>query len=311
MMQIQIQRRGATQATALPGAQLSSAGFTLVELLMVMAIIGLLAASLLPALTRIKARTRTAHCLNNYKQLTIAWLMYPGDNQDNLVNNHTKGEAECGADAWISSGWQNGLSWTGNARTDATNLAITSGALYAYNNTAALYHCPADTSHLNGKPGLTRFRSVSMSTGMNWLDDEQPEATNATFIRLTQIMNPDPSLALVFVDEAANSIDNNAMGIYPGTDADLFGGQLQYWNLPTTRHEQGCTVSFADGHAEHWKWRDHWVADGNAIPDDPSAAISPARSFLSHPRDRDLQRLKISVPAVRLQKEPEGRGRGR
>jgi prepilin-type N-terminal cleavage/methylation domain-containing protein/prepilin-type processing-associated H-X9-DG protein len=311
-MQLPVQRYAAAQANALPRAQASSAGFTLVELLMVIAIIGILAASLLPALTRIKIRTQTAHCVNNYKQLTIAWLMYPGDNQDNLVNNHTKGDAECGEQAWVSSGSQNGLSWTGNARTDNTNLAITSGALYAYNNNSAIYHCPADNSHINGKPGLTRFRSVSMSTGMNWLDDEQPQATNATFIRMTQIMNPDPSLALVFVDEAANSIDNNAMGIYPGTDADLFGGKLQYWNLPTIRHNQGCIVSFADGHAENWKWRDHWVMDGNSIPDDHSAAISPARSFLSHPLDLDLQRLKISVPVARLQKDPDGRrGPGR
>ncbi len=299
LMQLQVQRQKLVRAEFLGRAGVASRvarGFTLTELLLVIAIIGILAASLLPALSRMKAKAQTAHCLNNYKQLTVAWLMYPGDNLDNLVNNHTLGAAKCGPDAWVSSGWSADRgSWSGNARTDKTNWAIVTGTLFVYAANAAIYHCPTDQSHLNGQPGKARFRSVSMSTGMNWADDSDSNSTNSTFIRMSQILGPDPAGALVFIDEAANSIDNNAMGIYPGTDADLFGGRLQYWNVPTTRHGNGATVSFADGHAEHWKWQDHWVSDGNAIADDHTSETSPGRSAASHPRDRDLQRLKTKL----------------
>jgi prepilin-type N-terminal cleavage/methylation domain-containing protein/prepilin-type processing-associated H-X9-DG protein len=280
-------------------ALVSETAFTLIELLVVIAIIAILAALLLPALAKAKEKALTATCVNNNKQLALAWAMYPGDNQDYIVNNHTAGNAGCGPFAWISEGQKLGLgNWTGNARTDPTNWAIVFGVLYQYNGNPGIYHCPSDRSHVNGNAAVLRTRSLSMSTGMNWVDSSNANPTNGSFVRLTQIFNPSPSLASVFLDEAANSIDNNAIGIYSGTPTDPTGGTVGYWNLPASRHANGCVIAFADGHAEYWKWRSHWIVDDNAVPDTYSGSIGPGWGSPSDPTDQDLKRLKRTVPIM-------------
>jgi prepilin-type processing-associated H-X9-DG protein len=275
--------------------------------LVVIAIIAILATLILPVLTKAKSSARTTSCLNNFKELTLAWTIYASDNRDYLVNNHTEGDALCGPRAWVSSGRQPGVGrWTGNARTDTNDLAISRGALFPYNCQPAIYHCPADPSYCAGFPGLVRFRSVAISTGMNWRDSGRENPTNGSFVKLTDIIQPRPRFASVFLDEAANSIDNNAIGIYGGASAKLSGiidpsqGNYSYWNVPASRHNSGGVLSFADGHAEWWRWIDPWILAANALPDDPwvQNQSAPAHNVVTEPRDRDLQRLKLTVPAT-------------
>ena len=277
-----------------------AAAFTLIELLVVIAIIAIQAAMQLPALAAAKNKAKTTQCLNNTKQLTLAWIMYANDNNDRLVNNHSNGNQAAGQSAWVTKGNVFGVgTWNGSARDEASSpammnaWAIKYGLLYPYNGNAAIYHCPSDLSLDASAPAIPRDRSYSISCGMNWTnDDADATPSNGSFFKLTGIQNPSPVFASVFWDVSANSIDNNEFPCYNP------GSMLAYYKLPTNRHSNGGLISFADGHSEYWKWRSGVIAQGNAVADNSSQVPGPGYNYPTTAADQDLPRIQTTMPFI-------------
>ncbi len=234
--------------------------FTLVELLVVIAIIAVLAALLLPALGRAKARAQTIQCLNNLRQLQLAWFLYAGDQNDRLPGNHDEaGGRVLGAESWVS-GWLTYETSPAHMRwfPESTNTLLLVpggyGSIGQYTKSPAIYKCPADNSwiKINGS-SHPRVRSVAMNRFMNSAHDGDGGGYSL-FRRLTDIIDPPPEKAWVFIDEHEDSI-NDGLFLVASPGASL-GVPPAWLDLPGSRHNGGASIAFADGHCEFKKWTD-------------------------------------------------------
>jgi len=220
------------------------AGFTLIELLVVIAIIAILAAMLLPALTRAKIKAQGVYCLNSTKQLTLGWLMYASDNEEKLID----------AGRWVGGDMR-------NAR-DAVNLDILrAGALNTYlGGNTSVYKCPGDKHTVLGHDTV---RSVSMNAfiGYNFW-----EPNYRAFKKSSDLVKPGPVNTFVILDECSGINDAFFAPHMTGYDP-VNPGAWEFGDVPATYHGDSGSFSFADGHSEIHKWRDaRTIATSQKIP---------------------------------------------
>lgn len=231
--------------------------FTLIELLVVIAIIAILAAMLLPALSRAKTQAQATSCMNNNRQLLIAWMLYSGDNGERLAINSDQSAFYQQTPSWIYGALMMDFT-TAEQNTNTSYLVSSSWSLLGpyLGNDFMVFACPA-ANYLSGPERAAGWAQRCRSVAMDGAVGGGVNSTDFSFsadlwkaVKSSDLVAPGPANSWVLTDEHPDAIDDGILYSYYG----FTNGTGMFTELPGSQHGGACGMAFADGHAVIHKW---------------------------------------------------------
>ena len=260
-----------------PGSARLARAFTLIELLVVIAIIAILASMLLPALSRAKLKAQGIHCMNNCRQLGLAWIMYSQDNDDVALGPLSESRVP---------GWCDG---TYDQVPDAvTPRILTNSPTHKYLNTVESFRCAADRSKLKYQGKLMpRLISFAANAFLGPPSGYVSGATGYKNVRkIGDMTGPGPVEIYILLDEHENSI--NDAHYFPFADLNRYN-KNPWLDAPSGRHGNAGGFTFADGHSEIRKWKSSGLSKVSKASDGSTPRPYPDLPFLGPSELTDYQ----------------------
>jgi prepilin-type N-terminal cleavage/methylation domain-containing protein/prepilin-type processing-associated H-X9-DG protein len=278
-----------------PSGPDSRRAFTLIELLVVIAIIAILASMLLPALSRAKLKAQGIQCMNNHRQLCLAWRQYTEDSRDQLL--YASGDV-VNYEPYV---WVGGtLDFNASNRSNwDPSVDIYRSPMWPYcGKSLGIWKCPADTSYVTvGGTNIPRVRTMVMNLYLGGFKGSSGNNFDSKswllYLKYFQLAKPGPDRVFVFLDEREDAINwgnfyTDMKGAPTLTTAGN-PGAYSLADLPGAYHGNGCGFSFADGHSELKKWRDSRTTP----PLKREALIFDGLSETPSPRNQDVAWLQF------------------